>query len=138
MTSFTIPRITADRLSRLPLACADETGPLGHISVRVTPNAVRFAATNGRILACLVVPIDHLDGEPIDAIHDADQFSAALKSTSKMAGGRISIEVGAKEARLTNGTASAIVRRVDGTLSQRRSCVESHRRQALGAEHEQF
>jgi hypothetical protein len=50
MTSFTIPRITADRLARLPLACADETGPLGHISVRVTPSAVRFAATNGRIL----------------------------------------------------------------------------------------
>jgi hypothetical protein len=39
-----------------------------------------------------------------------------LKSTSKTAGGRITIEVGAKEARLTNGTASAVVRRVDGTF----------------------
>ncbi len=116
MTSFTIPRINADCLSRLPLACADETGPTGHIGVRITPTAVRFAATNGRILASFLVPIDSLDGEPIDAILDAGQFAAALKSTSKMAGGRITVEIGAKEARLTNGTSSAIVRRVDGTF----------------------
>jgi hypothetical protein len=116
MTQFTIPRITADRLSRLPLACADESGPLGHIGVRVTPTAVRFAATNGRILASLVVPLDALTGDPGDLILDAEQFIAALKSTAKATGGRIQIEIGPKEARLTNGTASAIVRRVDGTF----------------------
>ena len=49
MTSFTIPRITADRLSRLPLACADETGPTGHIGVRITPTAVRFAAKHATV-----------------------------------------------------------------------------------------
>lgn len=116
MTSFTIPRITADRLSRLPLACADEIGVLGQIGVRVTPTAVRFAATNGRILASFLVPLDALDGEPLDLILDADQFTAALKATAKATGGRITITIGAKEARLTNGTASAIVRRVDGTF----------------------
>ena len=113
MTSFTIPRITADRLSRLPLACADETGPLGHIGVRVTPTAVRFAATNGRILASFLVPIDQLIGEPLDAM-----FASALKSTAKASGGRITIEIGPKEVRLTNVMASAIVRRIDGVFPQ--------------------
>lgn len=116
MTSFQIPRITADRLARLPLACADENGPLGHVGVRVTPTAARFAATNGRLLASLVVPLDVLTGEPGDVILDADQFSAALKATSKASGGRIQVEIGPREARLTNGTASAIVRRVDGAF----------------------
>ena len=116
MTQFTIPRITADRLARLPLACADESGPLGHIGVRVTPTAVRFAATNGRILASLVVPLNALTGDPVDAILDADQFTAALKATAKAAGGRIQVDIGHTEARCTNGTASAIVRRVDGTF----------------------
>ena len=116
MTSFTIPRITADRLVRLPLACSDEIGVLGQIGVRVTPTAVRFSATNGRILASFLVPIDTLEGEPLDHVLDSDQFISALKATSKGSSGRISVEVGAKEARFTNGTASAIVRRVDGTF----------------------
>lgn len=114
MTQFTIPRITADRLARLPLACADESGPLGHIGVRVTPTAVRFAATNGRILASLVVPLDTITGDPCDGILDADQFVAALKTTAKAAAGRIQVDIGHTEARCTNGTASAIVRRVEG------------------------
>jgi len=116
MPSFTIPRITADRLTRLPLACADETGPLGHIGVRVTPTAVRFAATNGRILASLIAPLDAMSGDPLDTILDAVQFTSALKVTAKASGGRIQIEIGPKEARFTNDTASAIVRRVDGTF----------------------
>jgi hypothetical protein len=115
MTIFTIPRLTADRLSRLHLACADETGPLGGISVRVTPTVVRFAATNGRLLASLVVPLDVLTGEPLDAILDATQFTAAVKAAAKGSGGRITVEIGAKEARITNGTSSAIVRRIEGT-----------------------
>jgi hypothetical protein len=118
MISFTIPRITADRLTRLPLACADETGPLGQISVRCTASAVRFAATNGRILASLLVPIDHLEGDPADVLLDANQFATALKSAAKANGGRITVEIGQKEARITNGMASAIVRRVDGTFPQ--------------------
>ncbi len=122
MTQFTIPRITADRLSRLPLACADETGPLGHVSVRVTPTAARFACTNGRLLASLVVPLDALTGDSIDTVLDAIQFTAALKVTAKATGGRIQIDIGPKEARLTNGTASAIVRRVDGTFPRVEHC----------------
>jgi hypothetical protein len=122
MTIFTIPRLTADRLLRLPLACADETGPLGHVSVRVTPTAARFAATNGRILASLVVPLDALTGEPCETILDAEALIAALKATAKQPGGRITVEIGAKEARLTNSTASAIVRRVDGTFPRIEHC----------------
>lgn len=122
MTIFTIPRITADRLSRLSLACADETGPLGNISVRVTPTAVRFACTNGRLLASLIVPLDALTGDPLDTILDVDQLVAALKATSKATGGRITVEIGPKEARLTNGTASAIVRCIDGTFPHIEHC----------------
>lgn len=122
MTIFSIPRITADRLSRLPLACADEAGPLGHVSVRVTPTAVRFASTNGRLLASLIVPLDVLTGDPVDTILDSDQFVAALKATAKTTGGRITVEIGPKEARLTNGTASAIVRCVDGTFPRVEHC----------------
>lgn len=114
-TTFTIPRLTADRLSRLPSACDDETGILGHVGIRVTPTAVRFDTTNGRILASLLVPLDMLNGEPLDFILDADQFTAALKATAKATGGHITVEVGPQEARFTNGMASAIVRRVAGT-----------------------
>ncbi len=39
---------------------------------------MRFAATNGRILASLVVPIEALTGDPGDVILDATQFVAAL------------------------------------------------------------
>jgi hypothetical protein len=122
MTIFTIPRITADRLARLPLACADETGPLGHVSVRVTPTTARFAATSGRMLASFLVPLDAITGDPLDTILDADQFIAALKATAKATGGRITVEIGAKEARLTNGTASAVVRRVEGTFPRVEHC----------------
>jgi hypothetical protein len=116
MTQFTIPRLTAERLARLPLACAHEPGPLAHVSMRVTPTAVRFATTNGRILASLVVPLDVLTGEATDIILDSEALAAALKVTAKQPGGRITVEIGAQEARLTNGTASAIVRRVQGVF----------------------
>lgn len=116
MTTCTIPRLTAERLARLPLACADEPGVLGHIGVRVTPTALRCAATNGRILASLLVPLDAIDGEPLDLILDAEQFAAALKATAKGGTGRITLAIGAEEARLTNGAASAIVRRMAGSF----------------------
>jgi hypothetical protein len=122
MSNFTIPRITADRLSRLPLACAAESGPLGQVSVRVTPTAAFFATTNGRLLASFVVPLDSMTGDPCEVILAADQFTAALKATAKPAGGRITLEIGPKEARLTNGTASAIVRRVEGTFPKVEHC----------------
>jgi hypothetical protein len=122
MSNFTIPRITADRLSRLPLACAAESGPLGQVSVRVTPTAAFFATTNGRLLASFVVPLDSMTGDPCEVILDAIQFTAALKVSAKATGGRIQIEIGPKEARLTNGTASAIVRRVDGTFPKVEHC----------------
>jgi len=114
MHSFTIPRTTADRLSRLPLACADESGPLGHIGVRVTPTAVRFAATNGRLLASLLVSHDQPGVDASDLILDADQFTAAMKSAAKGNASRITIEISTKEVRCTCGAASTIVRRVEG------------------------
>jgi len=117
MLSFSIPRITADRIARLGLACDTSTpsGTLNHIGIRATTSAVRFSATNGRILASLLVPVDDIEGTPGDLILDREQFTAALKATAKVAGGRIQVRIDDQEARLTNGTAAAVVRRVSGT-----------------------
>lgn len=116
MLRFSIPRLTAERIARLHLACAADLTAIHHIGVRVTPTAVRFCSTNGRILASLLVPIDDLQGTPGDLLLDHEQIAAALKVTTKASGGRIALEIGPQEARITNGTASAIVRRVDGSF----------------------
>lgn len=118
MLTFSIPRLTADRLARLSLACDDgtPTSTLAHIGLRVTPTAVRFSATNGRILASLVVPVDDCTGVPGDVLLDAGQITAALKLTAKASSGRIACRIDDVEARLTNGTASTVVRRVGGTF----------------------
>ena len=115
MISFSIPRITADRLTRLGLACADDNTNIHHIGVRITPTALRFSATTGHILASLVVPIDDLAGPTADLILDRDQLTAALKVAAKSHGGRISFKIDDQEARITNGTVASVVRRVAGT-----------------------
>lgn len=118
MLSFSIPRLTADRLARLPLACADESNALGHIGVRVTATAIRFSATNGRILASIVVPCEDVVGDPTDLVLDQVQLAAALKAAAKAPGGRISVTVNDVEARLSNGPVAAVVRRISGSYPQ--------------------
>lgn len=115
MPQLSMPRTVADRLSRLSLACADEAGPLGQIGIRITPTFMRCAATNGRILASLIVPIEY-SGEPLDVILDADQFTAAMKASAKTGTGRITVDIGPTEARFTCGAAAAIVRRIQGAF----------------------
>ncbi len=116
MLNFSIPRPVAERLSRIALACADDRTAISHIGIRATSSVIRFAATNGRILASLVVPVDLLVGEPADAVLDREQFVAAMKIAARGTGQRIVVEIGPREARVSNGTTSAIVRRVDGTF----------------------
>lgn len=117
MTTFSILRSAADRIARLALACDAGTGSTAHIGLRITPSAVRFAATNGRLLACLVVPVEDLVGEPGDLVIDSSQLTTALKGMAKVSG-RIVLEIGPKEVRLTQGTTSAIARRIDSTFPQ--------------------
>ncbi|MEK7414638.1 MAG: hypothetical protein AAB263_15090, partial [Planctomycetota bacterium] len=107
--------ITADRLIRLGLACADETGALGHIGVRITPHAARFCASDGKLLASLVVPLDDFAGTTGDIILDQIPLTAALKSAAKAPGGRITFKIDTTEARVTNGDVSSVVRCVTGT-----------------------
>ena len=116
MLTFSIPRLSADRLARLSLACSDERNALGHIGVRVTTEAVRFSATNGRILASFLIPVEDFQGSPGDVILDSEQLTAALKAAMKIQGGRIQFRIDDAEARLTIGTASALVRRIQGTF----------------------
>lgn len=109
MLSFSIPRITADRLARLVLACAADLTAIGHVGVRVTTTAVRFSTTNGRILASLLIPFDDMLGSPGDLVLDRDAFAAAMKGAAK-GQGRVQITVRESEARVTNGSAVAVVR----------------------------
>lgn len=115
--TFSIPRTTADRLARLGLACADDNTAISHIGVRVGPTAVRFSATNGRILASLLVPVDDFVGSPTDLILDQVQLTAAVKAAAKGAG-RITFKIDEAEARVTCGTVASVVRRVSGTWPQ--------------------
>ena len=115
MISFSIPRFAIERIARLSLACADDNSPISHIGVRVSPTAIRWSATNGRILASFVTPIEDLQGDPADLILDQGQFVAAVKAASKGTG-RISFKIDDTEARVTCGTAASVVRRVSGTF----------------------
>jgi hypothetical protein len=117
MISFSIPRIIADRLARLSSACADDATNISHIGVRVTPTAVRWSATNGRILACLLVPIDDFIGTPTDLILDQAQLAAAVKAAAK-GSGRIGFKIDEAEARVTNGNVASVVRLVSGSWPQ--------------------
>jgi hypothetical protein len=117
MLSFSIPRATADRLARLGLACASDNTAISHIGVRVGPTAVRWSATNGRLLASLFVPIDDFIGTPTDLILDQVQFAAAVKAAAK-GSGRIGFKIDEAEARVTSGTVASVVRRVAGTWPQ--------------------
>ena len=117
MISFSIPRITADRLARLGLACASDNTAISHLGVRVTPTSVRFSATNGRILASLLVPIDDFVGTPTDLILDQVQLAAAVKAAAK-GSGRIGFKIDEAEARVTSGSVASVVRRVAGTWPQ--------------------
>ena len=114
---FSIPRASADRLSRLALACIDDVTPLGHIGVRISTNAVRFSATDQSMLASVVVPLEKLDGAPGDVVLDRDQFTAAMKVTAKGSVGRIEVAIDEREARFSNGT-SAIVSRIKGVYPE--------------------
>jgi len=112
--SFSIPRRIADRLSRLGLACED-SGVLAHVSVRIGTTQVRFSATNGRVLASLIVPIDDLQAPSSEGlILDQGQLTAAMKLALKGTGNRISFKVDSTEARVSVGTNASVVRRISG------------------------
>lgn len=117
MFSFSIPRITADRLARLGLACdtgAPDTA-LANVGIRVGQQAVRCSTTNGRILASLVIPLDDQDSTG-EVILDREQLIAALKASAKGAAGRIQFTINDQEARISNGPIQAVVRRIPGTF----------------------
>lgn len=116
MTSFTFPARLLQRLARLALAADSGNSPLNQIALRVTPTACRFSATDGKLLACIVHEVIDLQGEPVDVLLDRVQLVAAFKLLSKAGAGRVSVTIGATEARLTVGQDCALVRLRDGTF----------------------
>lgn len=113
--TFSLPRTCLDRLARLCLACADDATNISHIGVRVGPSSVRFSATNGRLLASLVVLVDDFQGMPTDLILDREQFASALKLSVK-ATGRITCTINNDEARFSSGTVASVVRHISGSF----------------------
>ena len=97
----------------------DAPGPLRHIALRVTTNAVRFSATDGKLLASIVHEISDFHGDPGDlaeSILDSSQFTAACKLIGKHCHKPVTITIDKAEARITFGTVSSIVRRHDGVF----------------------
>ena len=113
MISFSIPRNSADRLSRLGLACCSDNSLLDHIALRVGDSQVRFSATNGKLLASLLISSEDIIGSG-DCILDREQFTTAMKTAVKHSG-RIAFRIDDAEARITSGTTSSVVRRLVGT-----------------------
>jgi hypothetical protein len=109
-------RPAAERLARIGQACAADSSAISHISLLVGSDRVRWAATNGRLLASLVIAIDDLEGEPGELLLDRDQLLSALKAVTREAGNRIAFLIGAQEVRLSLGTTAAVVRRVPGVF----------------------
>ena len=127
MISFTLPRRSLPRLSRVHLACADEMGPIGHISLRLTQSVARVVTTDGMILASLVVPVEGCTtGSTVDLILDRVQFVVAITIMVRTKCGAISVGIEGKELRLTCGTSSAIVRIVDGTYPDINGLLDRH------------
>ena len=127
MLSFTLPRLSLPRLSRVHLACADELGPIGHISLRLTQSVARFVATDGMILANLVVPVEGCTtGSTVDLILDHVQFAIAITAMVRTKSGAISVGIEGKELRMTCGNSSAIVRIVDGTYPNINWLLDRH------------
>jgi hypothetical protein len=121
MTQFTIPGSAIQRLSRLIHATDDSTpGPLSHIALRASASFARFTATNGRLLASLLLDAADaagLDSEQVDLIIDAAQFTAACKLLGKHAKAiTFTINGEAREARVSAGTTSAVIRCHEGTF----------------------
>ena len=120
MITFTIPGAALPRLARLTLATdTDGPGPLRHVAMRVTSTAVRFSATNGRLLASVILDISDLLGDIGDlaeSILDIVQITAACKLIGKHCHKPVTITIDKAEARITFGTVSSIVRRHDGVF----------------------
>ena len=116
MITFSFNKSHLDRLSRLALAADDtKASPnLGHIALRITPEVIRFSATNGKILISLLVPIGSAEVEPADLILDGDQFTTAMRALGRSTASSVQVTIVDTEARLTAGVSTAIVRRVPG------------------------
>ena len=120
MITFTIPGAALPRLARLTLATdTDGPGPLRHVAMRVTSTAVRFSATNGRLLASVILDISDLLGDIGDlaeSILDIVQITAACKLIGKHCHKPVTISIDKAEARVTFGSVSSLVRRHEGVF----------------------
>lgn len=120
-TTFTIPNDLLTRLSRLHHVTDASNPPsnLRHIHLRVTPEHVRFAATNGRMLAVLKKDLNNLQGDAREVILDVHQFNDAIKvidrGISQRSNQRVTITLSDNEAKFSTGNAAALVRLVPGT-----------------------
>lgn len=115
-TTVTFSRDLIPRLSRLHLVTdpSNPASPLAHIHLRVTPERIRFAATNGRLLAVMTTATDDHQGDMRDVILTVHQFNDALKAVDRVLPSRghhrVTITINATEATFSAGNAAALVR----------------------------
>ena len=125
MPTITLPTAIVARLARLSLACdSTTTAALAHICLRITGSVARFIATDGRLLAILRCEItDEAEAQQLnldlDLLLDGDQLTAAAAAIANLKSTRLpvtlTIDVAAKEARLSTRHGAHLVRIHDGT-----------------------
>jgi hypothetical protein len=130
---FTIPASCLTRLAALRHA-TDDAGAIAHIHLSINGDTTRFTATNGRLLAVLALTPGDVDGTATDVLLDGPLFAAAcmtLLRTHHALLVRVLIDRNAGEARLTRGTAVAIVRLVDLVYPRTAGVLDRFRGQGL-------
>lgn len=119
MIRFTFASLHLARLARIHLAAETEHPALAtaHVHLQITPDRLRFAATNGKLLAAIIVDTIDKANAGTDVLLDCSQFTAAIKALAKSTGAIrtpqvIHVEVGVGEVRFSHGQNSTIVRRI--------------------------
>ncbi len=127
MPTITLAAAIVARLARLSLACdTSTTAALSHICFRIRGSIARFIATDGRLLAILRSEItDEAEAEAqpldldLDLLLDGTQLTAAASAIANLKLTRLpvtlTIDLAAKEARLSTRHGAHLIRIRDGT-----------------------
>ena len=125
MPTITLATSIVARLARLSLACdSTTTAALAHICLRITGSVARFIATDGRLLAILRCEItDKAEAQQLnldlDLLLDGVQLTTAAAAIANLKSTRLpvtlTIDVAAKEVRLSTRHGAHLVRIHDGT-----------------------
>lgn len=114
--SFSFAPTLLSRLVHLHLATDSErrSTALAHVHLQVSPDRIRFTATDGRLLVALTGATTISATGATDVLLDVDQFTTAMRALAKATSGKgsIAVVIDVGEVRFTRGTTSVLIRRV--------------------------